>query len=144
MEPLELRTARPEDAADLARLAEQLGYPTTAGEITTRLAALASSDLIVVAAESNRVVAWMHLGTSTSLESDPWAEIRGLVVDIERRSAGIGGRLVAFARHWAAERGVARLRVRTNVLRKDTHRFYERCGFTLTKEQRVYDMTIGD
>jgi hypothetical protein len=42
----------------------------------------------------------------------------------------------------AAERGYRKLRVRSNVVREDAHRFYEREGFRRTKTQMVLDRKL--
>ena len=137
-----IRSARAEDAEALARLAGELGYPSTADEILARFAALPAGDEVLVAESDGGLDAWMHLGIVVSLESGPFAEIRGLVVTESRRSTGIGASLIRAAEEWARTRNVARLRVRTNVTRKRTHVFYERCGFVLKKEQRAYEKSL--
>ena len=139
-----IRSARSEDAAALARLAGELGYPSTADEILARIAALPPGDEVLVAESEGGVEAWIHLCIVVSLESAPFAEIRGLVVTESRRSTGIGAQLIRAAEAWASARHVSRLRVRTNTIRKRTHVFYERCGFGLKKEQRVYEKRLSD
>lgn len=126
----------------LARLAGELGYPSTAGEMRIRFAALSPGDEVLVAENDGSVDAWMHLAIVVSLEGSPFAEIRGLVVTESKRSTGIGAELIRAAEGWATTRGVSRLRVRTNTLRKRTHVFYERCGFVLKKEQRAYERSL--
>lgn len=137
-----LRPALPSDASALASLAGELGYPTTADEMTTRLASLTVNDIVIVSAEGATVTGWIHIAIVPSLESVPFAEIRGLVVTAPARGTGTGRALVAAAEEWGRERGCTRLRVRTNVIREDTHRFYEHRGFRLTKTQRVYDKSL--
>jgi GNAT superfamily N-acetyltransferase len=53
-----------------------------------------------------------------------WVE--ELAVHPGRRSEGIGARLLAEARSWAAERGATHLKLDSSVDRTDAHRFYER------------------
>jgi len=137
-----IRSARAEDAEALARLAGELGYPSTADEILARLAALPDGDEVLVAENDGTLDAWVHLCIVVSLESAAFAQIRGLVVTEAKRSTGIGAQLIRAAEEWARTRGVARLRVRTNMTRKRTHVFYERCGFGLKKEQRVYEKQL--
>jgi len=55
-----------------------------------------------------------------------WVE--DLAVDPERRSQGIGSRLLAEARRWAAESGASHLELDSGEARADAHRFYEREG----------------
>jgi GNAT superfamily N-acetyltransferase len=55
-----------------------------------------------------------------------WVE--ELAVHPDRRSEGIGARLLDAAREWAAERGATHLKLDSSVDRIDAHRFYEREG----------------
>ena len=138
------REVRASDAAAVASLAEELGYPSSAAEMSQRIAALASSpdDAVFVAVLGLTPVAWIHVACVTLLESARYAEIRGLVVTSSLRGHGIGAQLVARAEEWARERGVTRIRVRSNALRERTHAFYENRGYKTTKTQRVFDKNL--
>jgi len=56
-----------------------------------------------------------------------------------QRSGGVGAALVAAAEEWARVKLCARIRVRSNVVRERTHRFYERLGYRVVKSQKVFD-----
>jgi GNAT superfamily N-acetyltransferase len=56
-----------------------------------------------------------------------------------QRSGGVGAALVAAAEEWARVKSCARLRVRSNVVRERTHRFYERLGYRVVKSLKVFD-----
>jgi GNAT superfamily N-acetyltransferase len=137
-----IRLARDEDADALARLAGELGYPSTADAIRERMALLPPKDAVFVAEQDGDVVGWLHAGIMFSLESGAFAQIAGLVVTESRRSSGIGAELVRAAEQWAREWKMNRVRVRTNVNRTRTHVFYERCGFTHAKTSRVYEKSL--
>ena len=143
--PLAIRPARDEDAGAVALLAGELGYPSGPEAIRARLAAIAreADQAIVVAEAPEGVVGWIHVGVTLSLESEPWAEIRGLVVSESCRGRGVGRRLVDFAEAWAARRGHSRIRVRTNVLRQESPKFYARLGFVQVKTQAVFAKDLG-
>lgn len=51
---------------------------------------------------------------------------------------GVGATLLAAAEAWAAARGHDTLRVRSNVIRVDAHRFYERLGYERVKQSLVF------
>lgn len=142
---VQIRAASPDDAERLASLTRQLGYESDGAAARERLERLLKSDRdsILVAEIDGTVAAWMHLVLASSLESDDYAEIRGLVVGEGFRSGGIGARLIAAADEWARERAVARIRVRSNVIREDAHRFYERHGFRVVKQQAVLDKDLA-
>ena len=144
MHHVRVRPATIGDAAAVASLAEELGYPTSAEEMSQRLAALATStnDAVFVAVLGLAPVAWIHVGILTALESPPHAQILGLVVTSSLRARGIGAQLVAHAEEWARARGVTRIRVRSNVMRERTHAFYERLGYGVTKVQKAFDKRL--
>ena len=135
-----IREARPEDAPSLARLATQLGYPTTTEEATSRAAHVLDrpGHAVFVAEVDGEIAGWLHVAESVSLESDPSAEIAGLIVDEGHRGSGIGAGLVAEAERWALSRGAGLLRVRSNVTRVRARHFYEREGFAVTKSQNNF------
>jgi GNAT superfamily N-acetyltransferase len=91
-----------------------------------------------VEAEGGSLLGWIHVSINRLVESDPDAEIRGLVVDEAARSGGLGRRLVEEAEAWALERGHGWISVRSNVIRDRTHRFYERLGYRRTKTQHKF------
>ncbi|HET6360837.1 MAG TPA: GNAT family N-acetyltransferase [Gemmatimonadota bacterium] len=139
-----IREAAVSDAASLARLATQLGYPTTEMEARNRAAAILGlpEHRVLVAETDGGVVGWIHVAPSVTLESDASAEIAGLVVDEAFRGMGIGARLMAEAEAWAATQGYGLMRVRSNVKRKRARRFYERAGFIVTKRQRNFEKRL--
>ena len=136
-----VRNATRDDADALASLAGELGYPSTPDEMLVRFDALPPTEAVLVAAEPN-VIAWIQVGITSALESGTFAEIRGLVVQESHRSRGIGALLVDAAEQWARERGLRRMRVRSNVLRERTHRFYERLGYTTKKSQKAFEKAL--
>lgn len=129
---------RIEDAAAVARLATQLGYPSTAAQIERRLQALEKSPdarVLVAEAPDGAVQGWIHVFGRRMLESDPDAEIGGLVVDEAARGRGVGSALVASAEAWARERGYDIVSVRSNVIRAGAHEFYKSRGYQVLKSQ---------
>lgn len=136
-----MRAALPDDAAEMARLAAELGYPMPPEEMARRVARL-TGDVrhhIVVAAEGpDRILGWMHVEHRDSLEGGERAEVMGLVVDSRARGRGIGRTLVAAAEDWASAKGLAELTVRSNTARELSHPFYEALGYERLKTQHVY------
>jgi GNAT superfamily N-acetyltransferase len=66
------------------------------------------------------------------------AEIGGLVVGESHRGQGVGQLLMQQAEEWARARGCRAVYLRTNVIRTDAHRFYERLGYTRIKTQHAF------
>ena len=99
-------------------------------------------DMVVAAIVDDRIVGWMHVFHALRVESQPFCEIAGLVVDEQFRGRGIGRRWIEHAKHWCKRKNCNRLRVRTNTKRTATHQFYSGVGFSLVKEQKIFEMKL--
>ncbi|MCP5102906.1 MAG: GNAT family N-acetyltransferase [bacterium] len=132
------------DASAIARLSGQLGYPASARQSEKRLSVILGSNqhAVFVACAGDEVIGWVHVFLAIRVESDSFAELGGFVVAKKHRRCGIGRRLLAAAEDWAVTHSVARLRVRSRSNRLDVRAFYENLGFSITKEQRVFDKPL--
>ncbi len=90
------------------------------------------------------VVGWLHGAEQELLESGARCEILGLVVDPDHRGGGVGRRLVAAVEQWAALRGLGQMAVRSNVVRAESHPFYERLGYVRVKTQHAYRKRLAN
>jgi len=138
---IRVRVARAGDAAELAGLCTQLGYPSNPAELAERLEQIfGDPDHVVLVAEpdAGRVAGFLHGFCGIALETGRRAEVLGLVVDAGARGQGIGRSLVAEAERWAQSKGHRALTVRCNVVRTAAHAFYEGLGFECTKTQKHY------
>ena len=145
MGPLKLdvgvRRVRSTDAAQIAELAGQLGYPTTEKQMRARLKdALKDKDGECFVAESREggLIGWIHVSTTPLLEMERRAEVNGLVVDERARSRGAGALLLAAAEKWARGKRCKSMSVRSNVLRERAHGFYLRNGYEHYKTQKAF------
>ena len=128
----------PGDAARVAELAGQLGYPSTASQIRARIDDVGRQPdgrLLVAEAGAGQIVGWVHVRGQHLLESDPYAQIAGLVVDRDARRQGVGRRLMSAAEEWARHAGYPIVRVSTNAARVESRPFYESVGYQLLKTQ---------
>jgi GNAT superfamily N-acetyltransferase len=147
--PQTIPSTRSPQLSDVPRLSElsgQLGYPVSQVELGRRLTYLLTRpDHHLVLAETGRdqVVGWIHAVEQWVLESEPACEILGLVVDQNYRCQGVGRTLVAAVEAWAGTRGVTTIKVRSNVVRAESHPFYERLGYARVKSQHVYRKVLG-
>jgi GNAT superfamily N-acetyltransferase len=139
-----IRRARKTDAARLAVLSGELGYPTTTAEMRVRLRrVLPKADHVVLVAEKEgQAIGWLHLGVCYLLESPLFAEIHGLIVGEGQRSAGAGAKLLAAAEAWARKKKCTLMMVRSNVIRDRAHAFYERHGYQHFKTSKVFRKTL--
>jgi ribosomal protein S18 acetylase RimI-like enzyme len=135
-----VRPMRREDAAVVADLTTQLGYPSTEEEIIRRydLIKERADARLFVAQQAGSVVGWIHVQTTCSLDFDPRAEIWGLVVAESTRGTGVGRRLVEAAEEWARSRSLGVIALRSNQLRTGAQGFYQHLGYTITKTQNAF------
>ena len=141
-----IRPVTRDDAAAVAALSEQLGYPTSPESVAGRLERLLGrDDQLVLAAigDDGALAGWIHAADQDLVENERRCEILGLVVDGRRRRGGVGRRLVAEAERWAASRGLRQMSVRSNAARRESHPFYEAQGYVRIKTQQVYRKPIG-
>lgn len=130
-----VRDAAAGDAEALANLCTQLGYPSTAAEMPSRLTRLKADGggRALVATRGAEVVglATVHLRHALN-HAAPLAQLSLLVVDERTRSQGVGRSLVAAVEAWAREQGCHRIIVTTALHRSNAHAFYERVGYVHT------------
>lgn len=144
--PITLRPAVPSDTDELARLAEQLGYPSfDVGNLHHLLRGDGSDETLIVAtdtASSATLVGWIHLRRWRTLLVGDVVDIGGVVVDERHRGQGLGALLISAAAAWGRERGARLLQARSGSQRSDAHGFYHHLGFNLTKQQHVFHLTL--
>ena len=136
-----IRRAKSGDAARLAALSTELGYPATSNEMKTRLSRLkpASDNAVFVAENDQRdVVGWLHVSVTRLLEVPVRAEVNGLIVSEAHRSKGAGAELLQAGEHWARSKKCVGMSVRSNVIRERAHQFYERHGYEHYKTQKAF------
>ncbi|MCH6255373.1 GNAT family N-acetyltransferase [Puniceicoccaceae bacterium K14] len=143
-----IRNAKIGDAAEIQRLAQELGYDCSEGDILSRLKSLSEAKssvvfVILTENEANRLIGWVQASRIETLEAGPRSEILGLVVSRESRQKGIGKKLIKVIEDWTREIGLERLIVRSNLLREESHVFYRKIGFSKTKDQSVYAKEIN-
>jgi GNAT superfamily N-acetyltransferase len=138
---IEIRLARAEDVEHITALCEQLGYPSSQEQVQRRLHQIRQrGDHAVYVAEraDGRVVGWVHVLIRPLLVAELHVEIGGLVVDKDHHGHGIGRLLMEQAEQWAREKGCGAVYLRSNVIRKDAHAFYERIGYVNVKLSKTF------
>lgn len=141
-----IRPARADDAAKLAGLTTQLGYPTESKTQAHRLAAVLArtDDAVMVAADrADGAIGWVHVGRVRMLEREEHAVLHGLVVDEAHRGTGVGAELLAAAEAWAIEQGIRTMLVRSRTTRERAHRFYLQRGYAEVKRSHVFEKRLA-
>ena len=131
-----IRRAEASDAHALSELVTQLGYPSSASELSARLETLAKykSAIALVALNGFGEVVGLvtgHLVPSIH-DNQPVAWLTTLVVLEDARGAGIGSSLVGQIEEWAMQHGAKRLAVTSASHREQAHAFYEKRDYDRT------------
>jgi GNAT superfamily N-acetyltransferase len=120
------------DAAAVAVLSEDLGYPADPGVMGARVAAVLSEpDHAVFGAEGEdgSLLGWVHVCFRLLLIDPPSAFVEGLVVAAGARRRGVGKALMAAAENWARRGGAEAVRLRSGAPRAAAHAFYRALGY---------------
>lgn len=144
---LNVRPATGDDAARMAELNGVLGYSGEPEVFRQRLEQLLPRpDHAAFVAEiaPNLVIGWIEGEERQILAVGRVCEIVGLVVDEAHRGAGVARRLVDAVERWAIRRGLEQVSLRSNVVRPESHSFYEKVGYTRFKTQHAYRKRLRD
>lgn len=136
-----IRNAIPDDAGAIFQLTSELGYATSLETVSSQLENLLSSEeqKVQLFEHLEQPAGWIQFGKTFRVGSEPFVEITGLVVSKRFRRLGIATALVNQAMTYAASEKM-KLRVRCNSHRADAHGFYRSLGFTVCKEQTVFEL----
>jgi GNAT superfamily N-acetyltransferase len=128
---IRVREAVAEDAAGIASLLTELGYPASASEIPARLRAVAAAPGHVLVVDEAGVVLGVASVTRLTLlhRASPVALLSALVVRASRRGQGVGHALIEMAERQAAAWGCETLELTSRDDRQRSHRFYTGLGF---------------
>ena len=140
---IKIRKVSIDDVDTIVSLSKELGYEPQRSEIENKIHKfeLSLAEEVFVA-EHEKVVGWMHISHVEPLESNPFVEIRGIVVTQDYRKKGIGTKLIQRAGEWAKEKSCKKIRIRTNVKREETRKYYKNLNFISKKTQEVFEKEI--
>ncbi len=140
-----IRNVKKEDSLGVKKLAEELGYPSSEEKISEILETVIkhSDHRMIVAEKANELIGYIHMVSSLSIGSDRFVEIAALSVLDEYRKKGIGKALIAESQNMATEKGIDYLRIRSNIIRREAHKFFEKRGFRNLKTQEIFMKKIS-
>lgn len=130
MLPLTVREATAADAAAVAELLDQLGYPMSVEEARRRLDR--DGDRVLLAESTGDVVGLLALAVQLPIaRARPLARITAMVVRDSKRRHGVGRSLMERAEELARAAGCEGIELTSGIRpeRDDAHRFYESLGY---------------
>ena len=142
---ISIHPATVNDAKEIAILSSQLGYSSNTTDIVLRLKNVLdhADHYVCVAKKDGNIVGWIHGFKAYRIESNAFAEIGGLVVDQSHQNMGIGTLLLKHFQQWSLKSNLRKIRVRCNNKRLEAHRFYNKNGYTMNKEQKIFDFSFS-
>jgi GNAT superfamily N-acetyltransferase len=132
---VEIRVAQRRDAASVAALLGELGYPSTAAQAAERLERITAdpSTWMIVAEVGSELAGLGALHVQNLVERDePGCQVAALVVGPGFRRRGIGELLMEALEDEARRRGGKVMALNTAHRRADAHAFYEALGYEHT------------
>ena len=130
---VEVRTAAGTDAAAIAALMTQLGYPCSGDDAAARLGYWLADPMsrVLVAEHEGLVLGCLSLHAVPYLErTGRWARIESLVIDESARGTGVGRALPRTAENVARQWECLVMEVTSARTRHNAHAFYQRMGYT--------------
>lgn len=131
--------AKPGDAAEVADLLGQLGYPVSASEASLRMELYQQpSYQILVAKKEEVTVGFIALHVYDELHlPGPVGRITSFCVKETFRGTGIGTTLLDAAEVFFKENGCYKIEVTSNLRRSQTHLYYLHHGYQETSKHFV-------
>lgn len=133
-----IRECTQTDAAAIHALSrDELGYDYPLSDTAEKLRSLLtdSSHKILVACIDDLVVGYVHASDYDLLYAPHLKNIMGIAVSSEHRGLGIGRALLEHIEEWAKDTGAAGIRLVSGAERTGAHAFYQKCGYTVGKQQ---------
>lgn len=143
---LVVRKAEPADAEIIAELSIQLDHKLTQAEAKERIEKISRDDdqeIFVVEDIGFKVLGFINVTAHYEMLSGVQGRLGGLVVDENARGIGLGRTLMDAAEKWVKDKGTETMKVNSNVVRIDSHKFYEKMGYEKYKEQAVFKKKLN-
>ena len=132
------------DSESINGLSKHMGYASVANDVAREwLQEILDrkNEKILVSESNGEINGWIHAFKTNRVASPPFIEIAGLVVAPDNRRNGVGTELVQNIEHWAKNLNL-KVRVRSNLIREETHKFYEALGFVNSKTQHIFEKSV--
>ncbi len=136
---IDIREAKSDDASEIAKLLDQLGYPFSITEATLRMKLYTQPTYqLLIAKKEDVIVGFIALHIYNELQlSGPVGRITSFCVNENNRGTGIGTLLLNEAEDYFKANGCFKIEVTSNLRRTITHQYYLHQGFKETSKHFV-------
>ena len=144
MSALRVRPAEEADAAPVAVLVTQLGYPSDASQVLARMRRVQDdAGIRMFVAESDAgVIGMIGVMAFPAFHRDGLhGYITALAVEEAVRGGGVGAALLKTAETWFAGLGIGKVTLTTAAHREHAHRFYEKHGYEFNGRRYVKNLS---
>jgi GNAT superfamily N-acetyltransferase len=139
---MNIRKARPEDAARLAEISGvALGYASSPEDTRRRLTSVSANPahfLRVAEDDRGEAIGFVHACAYDTIFYDPVKYVMALAVAPAWQGKGVGKALLAACEDWARADGAMGVRLSSGSDRLGAHAFYKHLGYALRKEQKSF------
>ncbi|MDR2600529.1 MAG: GNAT family N-acetyltransferase [Oscillospiraceae bacterium] len=117
-----------------------LGYDYPMEKTKKRVASilLNTNAKLLVAEVDGNVVGYAHAVDYDCSYSDSLKNLLAIAVDEEYKGKGVGRALITAVEKWALSSGSVGVRLVSSMYRTGSHKFYEKCGYSVRKDQKNY------
>lgn len=131
LQTTQIREAVLDDAAPIARLLGELGFPSAPESVRQRLRSmLAFGESVLVAQHDDDLLGVLTVHVTPVLHRpDPVGRLTALVVTERERGSGIGRALVDAAERLLRDKGCGTVEVTSNRKLEQAHAFYRHLGY---------------
>ena len=143
---VEYREAQLQDAPQVARLLDELGYKDNETSVRRRIErVLGLTDHMILAAveRPHGVQGIVHAEVVVTLMARPRANVHALAVTAGARQSGIGRELLERVHDWALRRGIDDIQISMQRTRKEAHAFLMKLGYSVNREHLVYELDLS-
>ena len=143
---VEYREAQLQDAQQVARLLDELGYKDNETAVRRRIERVLglTDHVIMVAIERpHGVQGIVHAEVLVTLMARPRATVHALAVTADARQAGIGRELLERVHGWALRRGIDDVQISMQRTRKEAHGLLMKLGYSVNREHLVYERDLA-
>lgn len=136
---IDLHIAKPEDAAAVANLLLQLGYPVSPPEVVTRIRQFSQPGYLLLVAKNETVAVGfiaLHIYHVLHLPA-PEGRIVSFCVEEKLRGMGAGTALLDEAENYFRRNGCYKIVLNSNLKRTDTHQYYLNRGYEFTSKHFI-------